>query len=108
MCNQWLSMTFRPAYEALASAFLRNANDRRFTRTVLALRQFRVQQGRWPESLAELSRIGLPQSATQAFDGGPFAYEVDQQDQAILFNTADKTKTEVFDNVETESITLRP
>ncbi|QDT07144.1 hypothetical protein K227x_55690 [Rubripirellula lacrimiformis] len=83
--SDWLTDLLTPAYGALAGAFSRVANEQRYTRTVLATRQFERQFHRWPESLDELGRVGLPQSETQAFDGGPFAFEVDAQDQMTIY-----------------------
>ncbi|MGB7346696.1 MAG: hypothetical protein WBD20_20915 [Pirellulaceae bacterium] len=91
MSSEWIAGLVTPAYGALAGAFCRNANDHRFTRTLLAVRKFEHEFDRWPESLDELSRVGLPRSETQTFDGGSFATEVDENGQMVVYDQAQST-----------------
>ncbi len=86
--TRWVISMTTPAYEAFAVAFRRSANDHRFTRTVFALREFRAKFQSWPESLGELSRVGLPNSETQAWDDGPFAYHINQDGEAVIVDQA--------------------
>lgn len=91
MNTGWLINAFTPASGSLAAAFVRQSNEVRWTRTVLAMRLFEVRSGYFPESLSELSSVGLPASAMQAFDGGPFAWKETDSGGRVVYNQAEKT-----------------
>jgi hypothetical protein len=108
MSVRWLAATITPAYSAVAGSFARSANSHRFTRTVLAIRMFRERFGSWPETLDQLSRVGLPRSVIQAYDGGTFAYEVGAGDLVTVYNQADPRTQYVALGTEAEAIEIRP
>ena len=75
-----------PAYQGAATAFARLARERRWTLTAVAIKQYQLQQNRWPSELAELTAVGLLPSDWQAFDSVPFGYEVSSDgDEAVLW-----------------------
>ncbi|MGB7346704.1 MAG: hypothetical protein WBD20_20955 [Pirellulaceae bacterium] len=91
MSSELMARFVKSSYMNAAGAFCRDANAHRFTRTVLAVRKFERKFDLWPESLDELSRVGLPRLETQAFDGGPFAMEVDDESQMVVYDQARST-----------------
>ncbi len=82
-----ISMIF-PSLEAAASAYLRNERDRRWTLTAVAIKEFRLQQQRWPKSLNELTSVGLSASDWMVTESTPFGYQIsDDGAEAILWTT---------------------
>lgn len=66
-------------FTAAAKAYARDAMERRWTQTAVAIKRFQVEQGRWPNELQELVDVGLSRSDWLAFDKTPFGYAVGDQ-----------------------------
>ncbi|TWU56630.1 hypothetical protein Poly51_25460 [Rubripirellula tenax] len=94
--SDWIMAMVAPAYQSFASAFRRTANEHRFTRTVVAIGDYQSKFDKWPESLSDLADVGLAQSETAAFDGGPFHYEIGDKEVTIYDqNLVDRMYAEV-------------
>lgn len=106
MNTGWLINAFTPASGSLAAAFVRQSNEIRWTRTVLAMRLFEVRNGYFPESLAELTTVGLQASAMRDFDGYPFAWEAADSGGRVVYDQADRTVTYSFVGTDAQSVRL--
>ena len=71
-----MMQTFLPAVEGFAEAMGREETSRRLTQTALAIKRFQLEEGHWPEDLAELKQLGLNGNDCQTVAGGRFRYEV--------------------------------
>ncbi len=60
-----------------ATAFALQQVDHRRTLTAVAIKQFQLQEGRWPSSLSDLSQVGLAAADWKMVDGIDFGYRVD-------------------------------
>ncbi|TWT66360.1 hypothetical protein [Allorhodopirellula solitaria] len=60
-----------------AEHLARDEMEQRRTVTAVAIKQFQLQEGRWPRSLAELTQVGLASSDWKMVDGFDFGYQVD-------------------------------
>lgn len=63
-----------PAVHGFALAMEREENSRRHAVTALAIKRFQMQEGNWPESLAELERVGIHPRDTHTVSGGRLGY----------------------------------
>ncbi|TWT80822.1 hypothetical protein CA13_22680 [Planctomycetes bacterium CA13] len=54
--------------------------ERRWTLVTIAIKQFRMQEGRWPSELTELSKVGFSPQDCARHDGITLGYEVDNED----------------------------
>lgn len=106
MNTGWLINAFTPASGSLAAAFVRQANEARWTRVVLAIRLFEVRSGYFPESLSELATDGLPASAMRDFTGYPFAWEATDSGGRVIYSQADPTLNYTFIGTEAQSVRL--
>ena len=80
-CDQWLSVPFignqwrgdllSPSLSAFAVQVIRHHGHVRLVRTVLAVREFRRANDRWPAELADLQSTGLPIAETLDPMGNP-------------------------------------
>lgn len=52
-------------------------SEHRMTRTAIGIKQFRLQENRWPASLSELKGVGLSAEDMMFEPGTPFGYQVD-------------------------------
>lgn len=74
-----------------ATAFAMGQVEHRRTVTAVAIKQFQLQEGRWPKSLSELSRVGLAAADWEMVDGIDFGYRVDADAKAArLWRYADR------------------
>ncbi len=72
-----------------AVASLRFTQNQRWTRTAVAIKKFRIQEGRWPERLSELSQVGLAESNWKASDSKDFGYRIRKDgSEVILWTTS--------------------
>lgn len=85
LATDWIEGLVMPAYGSVASAFRRVVNEERFTQAIFSLRKYRSQTGEWPDDLSQLSKLGLVPSSIEAFDGGPFHYEIDDG-RAVIYD----------------------
>lgn len=92
----WVTSMAMPSYQGLAATLVRQRQEHQFRQTTLAIRQFRIREDRWPDSLDELD---LPPAATTDFRGISLDYRV-REGKAIL-------GTYVLGVSEPETITLR-
>ncbi len=77
-----------PAVDAAAATYVRNERERRWTLTAVAIKEFQMQQQRWPDSLDELTSVGLSASDWMVTDSAAFGYQInDDGDEAILWTT---------------------
>ncbi len=74
---------YLPAFEAASRAFAYSENTRRWTLTAVAIKQFHLQEKRWPRTLDELSLVGLPDTeskvdgvANSAVNANRFGYRI--------------------------------
>lgn len=65
-----------------ATAFALQQVEHRRTVTAVAIKQFQLQEGRWPKSLSELTRVGLAAADWEMVDGIDFGYRVDADAKA--------------------------
>lgn len=65
-----------PAITAYSAAVEREENDRRMTLTTIALRQFKLAEGRFPNRLSELEKFGLSSEDYSTVNGGMLGYEL--------------------------------
>lgn len=80
-----ISMIY-PAMGRAANAYVRNEQRRRWTLTAVAIKEFRLQEERWPASLNELTSTGLSGADWMATENHAFGYQIDKEtDQAILW-----------------------
>jgi hypothetical protein len=63
-----------------SNTLMSRMHDRRL-RTAIAIKQFQLQEHRWPASLAELTRVGLAASDWKLFGDIDFGYGVDADGQ---------------------------
>ncbi len=75
---------FVPAVKSYASAFVRSEDLRRMTLAAVAVKQFQVQEGRWPGQLSELVKVGLGVADWSIVAGIPLGYQ-DGGDEASLW-----------------------
>jgi hypothetical protein len=66
-----------PAIRAYSQSIIREEDDRRVTRTSLAVKKYQLREGNWPQDLAALDGIGLPASERVTVGGKPLGYQVD-------------------------------
>lgn len=71
--RSYWSLVRYSAYHALGQV-----NHRRVL-TAVAIKQFQLQEGRWPTSLSELSKVGLAAADWKMVDGIDFGYRVDAE-----------------------------
>ncbi len=69
--------------ESLAQTRLRQVVDQRWTRCAIAIKQFRLQHGRWPTSLPELQQVGLSVADWEAWPGQSFGYWIAEDEQSV-------------------------
>lgn len=81
--NIWIGLMF-PAADSMARAVENVENNRRLTVTAIALRQFKLQEGRWPNHLRELEKVGLTADDISTLNHGGLGYEV-EGDVAFLW-----------------------
>ena len=67
----------------VAHAFVDHENQRRLTRAAVAVKQFQLEHGRWPEALSELGAQGPAVRDLATVEGGMFSYGV-QGDTAYV------------------------
>ncbi len=78
-----------PSSQAYTRAQARTHRERRWTRCALAIKQFQIQQQRWPKSLEELTQVGLTRSDWMAKPDMPFGYQVaTDNSHALLWTNA--------------------
>lgn len=63
-----------PAVLKVAEAFRRSTTELRCAIVMLAVERFRLEQGRWPKSLAELVGNYLPKVPVDLYDGQPLRF----------------------------------
>jgi hypothetical protein len=80
------------SYTVASQVYLRDAMERRWTLAAVAIKQFQIQEGRWPDELNELTRVGLSRPDWLAIGETPFGYSVDD-DEAILWTVASSELT---------------
>jgi hypothetical protein len=80
-----------PATSAFTNALIRMEDNRRFTRTALAIKQYQLQLGQWPQQLSELQQVGLTSNDWSTQLSGPFGYEL-KDDAPLLWKWAEPTK----------------
>jgi hypothetical protein len=77
-----------PAVNAAAATYARNERETRWTLTAVAIKEFQLQRQRWPDSLDELTSVGLSASDWMATDSDAFGYQISDDDgEAILWTT---------------------
>ncbi len=79
----FLVNVFRHSQSQNASANIRFEFDRKITLTAVAVKQFQLQENRWPEKLSELTAVGLAASQWSAEPGRPIGYRVSDDNQSI-------------------------
>ena len=65
--------------------------DRRFTLTAIAIKQFHLEHNKWPERLQDLSTVGLVPSDWQLLNGEQFGYQHSQDVSYLWGHTDPKT-----------------
>jgi len=79
-----LTNLFVPAIAGMGTAYERDELARRLTRTALALKRYRVSEGRWPARLSDLAEVGLKPEDWTALQAGPFGYKIEGE-EAVLW-----------------------
>jgi hypothetical protein len=79
-----LTGLFLPAVATMATVYERDELDRRLTRTALAIKRYRLSEGRWPARLSDLAAVGLEPKEWTALQAGPFGYRI-EGDDAVLW-----------------------
>ena len=82
--DELLTGLFLPAMQAMAAAYERDELARRLTRTALAVKRYRVSEGRWPERLSDLAAVGLEARDWTALQAGPVGYKVEGDGAAAV------------------------
>ncbi|WP_146524565.1 hypothetical protein [Novipirellula artificiosorum] len=95
--DQWLKMPYvdpNPDISSIgnnlpsfAQQLVDHTKDQRFTRTAIALKQYQMKFDRYPETLNELTKVGLPASAMLGSEGKPFYYRVEKQGESVTVGT---------------------
>lgn len=94
-----------PSTQAFAAAYTRSYRERRWTRCALAIKQFQLQQERWPTSLEELTQVGLTRSDWMAKPNMPFGYQVaTDNSHALLWTDAPDGKNAPIEPVPPSTI----
>ncbi len=106
MDGRWALDWILTSYGSIQESIARHQNEIHWTRTVMAMRRFELAKGYFPQSLSELTEVGLPTSAMQAFDGGPFAWEETDSDGRLVYNQAEKAVTYAYFGTEAKSVRL--
>ncbi|MCO6457849.1 MAG: hypothetical protein J5I93_21295 [Pirellulaceae bacterium] len=73
-----LELHLLPAISGLAGALERDETSRRFTLTALAIKQYEMSAGDWPEQLEQIDQLeasGLRTGERRTVSGGGFGYE---------------------------------
>lgn len=76
LTTKWTSM-WLPAISAYSRSIIREEDDRRVTRTSLAIKKYQLREGRWPQDLTALDGVGLPANERVTVGGKPLGYQVD-------------------------------
>jgi hypothetical protein len=84
--NSLIARLLLPAVDKLAASHLRSMAEARCAIVGIACERFRLERGRWPDSLAELSPAYLTSVLLDPFDGQPLRY-VKQDDGVIVHST---------------------
>ncbi len=71
--------------------------DRRFTLTAIAIKQFHLDNGKWPERLQDLSTVGLTSSDWQLLNGEQFGYQHGQNACYLWGQTEPNTPRRISD-----------
>ncbi len=79
-----MSYMLIPAVGFYTEAIVRQAEHDNLAKLAMAVRKFRHQFDRWPQSLNELSRIGVDASQLRAANW-PFGYRVEPSGAAVLW-----------------------
>jgi hypothetical protein len=72
-----------------SNTLMSRMHERRL-RTAIAIKQFQLQEHRWPASLAELTRVGLAASDWKMIGDIDFGYRVDQDGQTARLWRAER------------------
>ncbi|TWU42965.1 hypothetical protein Q31b_19990 [Novipirellula aureliae] len=91
--DQWLKLPCMPSshldsnigsnLSTEAQMLFSTAVDCRFTRTAIAVKQYQMKSDKWPESLVQLKKVGLPLPQTIGSYETPFYYEVGKDSQKV-------------------------
>ncbi len=75
-------------YPSASRSYFEDEMQRRWTLTAVAIKQFQIRVGRWPDSLNELSRVGLSRADWLAGGETPFGYSVrEDPSEAIVWTS---------------------
>lgn len=75
---------FNPGAPAYLTTLIRSEDLRRMTLSAVAVKQFQVQEGRWPGRLSELAKVGLDVADWSIVTGIPLGYQA-SEDEASLW-----------------------
>lgn len=84
--------TLMRSLHVMSSVYARSERDRRWTLCALAIRKFEMQEGHWPESLADLERVGLSRENWHWAPGVPLGYQVSDDGSEAFLWTSDPSR----------------
>ena len=73
--RDFMSQLLTPALAGFARGYERLENERRLTLTALGVKKYFLQQSAWPESLSQLTDVGLRADDWTRVDGASFVFE---------------------------------
>ncbi len=84
-----------PAWQAVAYALVRRETERRWVLTAVAIKQFKLQEQRWPENLKELTLVGLSPADWHVTPTETFGYRIEQDNQSVKLWSIDIAKQQL-------------
>lgn len=82
--DNMLTSMLTPAFSAAGSAFIRQALTHRIAALAMGARLYKIEHGKFPESLSLLEPYGVVASDMVPVGGKPFGYRLDE-DRALLW-----------------------
>lgn len=90
--NRMISATIIPASEAYTSAIVRQCERNRLAQLAMAIRRFEHQHNHWPNSLDELTSLGVDLEALHPATVNPFNFRILANGDAIVWGIPDTSK----------------
>ncbi len=89
-----------PAYYRIYDIYLRVTADKRGSRIIIALRQYKNQNGFWPVNLDDVKSMAPAEIFVDPTNGGDFVYEITQEN----FRLYSKGKNDIDEDGERDEI----
>jgi hypothetical protein len=77
---EYTTSILEPAYHSIHDIYLRLDADKRCGQIIIALRRYKNKNGRWPESLEEITSAAPPEIFVDPINNSSFVYKLTEKD----------------------------